>query len=195
LSAITVIGSGNVGRALAGGLHRAGHEVSMGRRDPGAGAVVDGVEALDVVTAVAAADVIVNATPGGSSVDLFAPLADTIGRRVLIDVSNAARPGTAVELQRSLPESRVVKTLSTMLFLVMAAPELLSHPATVFVSGDDETAKNTTRALLHDLGWAPGQVLDLGGIDTAGAVEAAYPLAMAAVRAHGIAPFALTAVF
>jgi len=195
LSSIAVIGSGNVGRALAGGLHQAGHQVSMARRDPGAGAVVDGVEALDLLAAVSAAEIVVNATPGGSSVERFAPLAGAIGERVLIDVSNAARAGTAAELQRVLPRARVVKTLNTMLFMVMAAPELLSSPATVFVCGDDPAAKDTTRVLLHDLGWAAEQVLDLGGIDTAAAVEAAYPLAMAAVRAHGIAPFALTAVF
>jgi len=190
-----VIGSGNVGRALAEGLRRAGHEVSMGRREPDAGTAVDGVAALDVATAIGAAEVIVNATPGDTSVELFAPLAEAIGHRVLIDVSNGARAGTAAELQRSLPQARVVKTLNTMLFLVMAAPELLSHPATVFLSGDDDAAKSTARALLHDLGWAAEQLLDLGGIDTAAAVEAAYPLALAAVRAHGIAPFALTAVF
>lgn len=195
MSTIAVIGSGNVGRALAGGLQRAGHQVSMGRRDHGAGVVVDGVEALDVATAIGAAEIIINATPGDTSVQRFAPLAETIGTRVLIDVSNGARAGTAAELQHRLPRARVVKTLSTVLFMVMAAPEQLSHPAVVFLSGDDRSAKATTRALLHDLGWTPEQVLDLGGIATAATVEAAYPLAMAAVRAHGIAPFALTAVF
>jgi predicted dinucleotide-binding enzyme len=110
-------------------------------------------------------------------------------------VSNAPRPGTAVALQQALPAARVVKTLNTMLFLVMAQPAVLSVPATVFLSGDDAPAKADVQTLLISLGWSTEQFLDLGGIDTADSVEAAFPLAMAAVRAHGIAPFALSAAF
>jgi predicted dinucleotide-binding enzyme len=194
MTSIAVIGSGNVGRSLAAGLHHAGHQVTMGRRDPSLGTLVEGVPALDVPTAISGAEILVNATPGDATVDLFAPLADSVGTRVLVDVSNATRPGTAVALQRALPDARVVKTLSTMLFLVMTAPDTLSAPATAFVSGDDPAAKTAVEAVLNSLGWASEQILDLGGIDTASAVESSYPLAMAVLRARGVAPFALTAV-
>jgi 8-hydroxy-5-deazaflavin:NADPH oxidoreductase len=195
MSSIAVVGSGRVGGVLAQGLHRAGHQVTMARRDPGAGPVVDGVEVLDLAAAIARAEVVVNATPGDTTVERFAPHAAALGGRVLIDVSNAARPGTAAALQRALPEARVVKTLNTMLFMVMAAPQVLSTPATVFLSGDEPAAKDLARDLLHDLGWATDQVLDLGGIETAETVEATYRLAMAVVGAKGVVPFGLTAAF
>lgn len=195
MSALTVIGSGNVGRTLAAALLRAGHQVTMGRRDPSAGTVVDGVPALDAATAIRDAEIVINAAPGDASVDLFTPLADAVGRRIFVDVSNASSPGTAAALQQTLPDARVVKTLSTVLFLVMAAPDTLGTTPTVFVSGDDHDAKAAVRSLLNDLSWPAERILDLGGIDTATAVEASYPLAMAVLRAQGMAPFALTAVF
>lgn len=195
MSSITVIGSGNVGRTLAAALHRAGHQVTMGRRDPAAGTVVDDVPALDPATAIRDAEIVINATPGDASVDLFTPLTGSIGQRVFVDVSNASRPGTAAALQRAIPDARVVKTLSTVLFLVMAAPDTLSTMPTVFLSGDDDPAKATVQTMLNDLGWPSEHILDLGGIDTAAAVEATYPLALAVMQAHGFAPFSVTTVF
>jgi predicted dinucleotide-binding enzyme len=44
-------------------------------------------------------------------------------------------------------------------------------PSSVFLSGDDADAKAETARLLNDLGWKSGDIVDLGGIDTAGAPE------------------------
>lgn len=195
MNSIAVIGSGNVGRALSTGLDRVGHGVTLGRRDPGAGTPVDGVPALAIDAAIRDAEIVVNAAPGDASVDLFSALADDIAGRILVDVSNASRPGTAAALQRALPRTHVVKTLNTMLFPVMTAPDILGTTPTVFLSGDDSDAKAGVQAILASLGWADDDVIDLGGIDTAVTVEAAYPLAAAVIRANGLKPFALGAVF
>jgi 8-hydroxy-5-deazaflavin:NADPH oxidoreductase len=60
----------------------------------------------------------------------------------------------------------VVKSLNTAAIEVQADPSLVG-PATVFVSGDDETAKAEVKGLLHDLGWKDEGIIDLGGVQTA----------------------------
>jgi predicted dinucleotide-binding enzyme len=53
----------------------------------------------------------------------------------------------------------------------MVDPDLLPQRTTVFVSGESSQAKAVVATLLRDLGWGPDDVLDLGGIRTARAVE------------------------
>jgi hypothetical protein len=88
------------------------------------------------------------------------------------------------ELQRALPTTKVVKTLNTMLFMVMANPGLLVRPASVFLSGNDLLAKAQVRALLADLGWEEAQIEDLGPIETARCLHAFRPRPHAP-RRHG----------
>jgi predicted dinucleotide-binding enzyme len=209
MSTIAVIGTGRVGERLAQALLASGHDVVIGsRRDAAPDWTRPGHRVASVRDAVRSADIVINATPGDTSVERYAPLADHLAGKVLVDVSNATRrdpdgmPGGLVypdsslaeELQRALPATRVVKTLSTMLFTVMTDPGSLSTPATVFVSGDDADAKRDVIGLLGDLGWPSEQILDLGGVRTARGPEAMIVLAPDLLRARGMAPFALTVV-
>lgn len=88
----------------------------------------------------------------------------------------------------------MVKTLNTMRFSVMADPGCLSGAATVFLSGDNVTAKGAVRGLLRDLGWADEQILDLGGVRTARGPEATVLLFPDVVRARGFASVAVSIV-
>ena len=63
-------------------------------------------------------------------------------RKVLTEVARLS--ALAEQLQHSLPGTRVVKTLNTMLFSVMTAPATLTQPPTAFLSGDDTDAKPVT---------------------------------------------------
>ena len=54
----------------------------------------------------AAADVVVNATPGRSSVGLLTPLAAELAGTVLVDVANAVEQGSARSRRRRLGVSR-----------------------------------------------------------------------------------------
>ncbi len=98
----------------------------------------------------------------------------------------------AEKLQAALPDTRVVKTLNTMLFMVMTAPESLATPPTVYVSGNDENAKETVTGLLGDLGWQRGWIENLGDISTARATEAMILVVPHILRRHGFKPFALS---
>lgn len=206
---IAILGSGRVGAALASGLSRAGHSLVLGVRDlERARSQWRGPDLRFATLAEATRDasVVFNATPGDSSVGTLIRLRSELQGKVLIDPANATKRGPnglpaglmypesslGQELQAALPETKVVKTLNTVLFPVMANPGLLSSPASVFLCGDDDDAKATARQLLRDLGWTEQSIEDLGGIDAAQGTEALILLAAYVIRSRGFAPFVLT---
>lgn len=208
MSTIAILGSGRVAKVLAAGLGGAGHDILIGSRDPGVvGAAWQGppVSVVPVEEAAASAPVVINATPGDSALGRLSGLREQLAGKLLVDVSNATErdpsgaPGglmypnssLAEHLQNALPETRVVKTLNTMLFMVMAAPGSLAHPPTAFLSGDDGEAKATVTGLLADLGWRPEHILDLGDIGTARGPEALILLVPGILKVRGMVPFGI----
>lgn len=193
---IAVLGTGTVGRALAGRLDELGHTLTVGTRDPGATAAKDeyaawasGHPAVRLSTftgAAAGAELVVNATSGGVSLDVLAQAGDLTGK-VVLDVSNGldfsrgfppmiSAPqddSIAEQIQRAHPGARVVKSLNTMTADLMVHPEQLSDPGSVFVSGDDADAKAVVAGLLRDLGHT--DVVDLGDVTTARGAEWLMP--------------------
>lgn len=215
---IAVLGTGMVGRSLAGRFAELGHEVTMGTRDP-AQTRERGDEASDWLAdhanvglatfadAAAGSDLVVHAGNGQAALDVLgAAGADNLAGKVLIEVSNpldfsAGFPPTMFvkdtdslgeQVQRAFPEARVVKTLNTLNADLMAHPEVLGEPTTVFMSGDDEAAKEVVAGLLKSFGHA--DVLDLGDISTARGTEMYLPLWLRAMGAIGHATFNIRVV-
>lgn len=182
---IGILGTGNVGRALAAAWLRAGHDVVLGSRRPGDEELLTGVKELlqaglrvdDPAGTAAHAEVIVNATPGTASVALLESIgAPALAGKVLLDVAVGFLEDESLshqvvslgeEIQRAFPDTRVVKSLCTIDREVMVAPDSLVGPSTVFLSGEDAEAKRVVGGLLADLGWPAESLLDLGGIVTA----------------------------
>ncbi|MEL3945517.1 NADPH-dependent F420 reductase [Streptomyces sp. LNU-CPARS28] len=180
---IALIGTGNVGRALAKAWAAAGHDVVLGSRDPAAKedlAKELGVPVVGLAAAAEHGEAVVNVTPGTESVaTLRTAGATALAGKLLIDIAVGfteephglalSHPGVSLgeEIQEAFPEARVVKTLSTMDSAVMTSPDSLEGPSTVFLSGNDAEAKTQTATLLTDLGWPPSSHLDLGPIETA----------------------------
>lgn len=165
------------------------------------------VEVLAFSDAAAGADAVVNATAGSGSVAaLEAAGADDFAGTVVIDVANpldfsAGFPPTltvkdtdslAEVIQRRFPQAHVVKALNTMTADLMAHPELLPEPTTVFLAGDDQAAKDVVRGLLGEFGWT--DVLDLGGIASARGLEMWLPLWLRLMGSLGTAAFNLRIV-
>ncbi|MFJ4584690.1 NADPH-dependent F420 reductase [Streptomyces echinatus] len=195
MTMIAVLGNGRVGGSLALALTRAGHEVTVADRSPGSAA-----------DAARTAQIVINATPGAGSLERLIALREELRGRILVDVSNATvdgpdglpaellYPGSSLaeRLQEALPDTRVVKTLNTMLYTVMTAPAALTQTPTAFLSGKDPEAKQVVRGLLADLGWQQEWITDLGGIVTARAAEAAILFVPHVIRSSGFAPFAIS---
>lgn len=206
---IAVLGAGRVGDNLARGLAASGHTVTLGVRDPTAHRTQEpgaSVPVADTVSAIRSADLIVNATPGDTTLDRMTALRSELVDRILLDVSNATvrtpdgLPGGLLypngslgeRLQAALPDTRVVKGLNTMLFSVMTAPATLSTPPTAFLSGDEAQAKATVRDVLHSLGWQDEWVVDLGPVSTASGTEAIALLVPSLMSVVGFVPFAVS---
>ncbi|MBL1097673.1 NAD(P)-binding domain-containing protein [Streptomyces sp. 205] len=212
MTTIGIIGAGRVGANLARKLTAAGHDVILGYRQPSQETAVreagidESIRFADQGTAARTADIVINATPGDTTLERLSTFRAELAGKILIDVSNATHdaadglpekqcyPGSSLaeHLQQALPATRVVKTLNTMLFMVMTAPGSLSTPPTVYLSGDDEHAKKVVTSLLADLGWQPDWIEDLGDITTARATEALILLVPHVLRRRGFQPFAVS---
>lgn len=177
---IAVIGTGNMGggiaRALAGK-----HEVLIGSRDP-AGAAARAKElgatgARSYGDAAAGADVVFLAIPWTSVEGYLGQLGDLEGK-VLVDITNPyvggglkLHDGTsdAEEIQKRVPRARVVKGWNTIFSgVVNAGPDFDGEAASVFLAGDDESAKATVASLAQDMGYEP---IDCGPLASARDLE------------------------
>ncbi|WP_327696671.1 NADPH-dependent F420 reductase [Streptomyces sp. NBC_00459] len=213
MTSIGILGTGRVGSGLAAKLAATGHHVVLGGRSPTNGTATPTptgdtnprISFADQRTTARTADIVINATPGDSTLDRLTELRTELAGKILVDVSNATRdvdglpgdlcyPGSSLaeRLQAALPDTRVVKTLNTMLFMVMTAPDILATPPTVYVSGDDEQAKKTVTGLLGELGWQDAWIEDLGDITTARATEAMILVVPHILRRRGFKPFAVS---
>ncbi|MBN6038439.1 NADPH-dependent F420 reductase [Amycolatopsis sp. 195334CR] len=202
---IGILGAGRVGTSLAHALSSAGHDVTLGRRENGDEAGT-AIRYADHATTARTADIVINATPGDSTLERLTGLRAELADKILIDVSNATRddadglpgalcyPGSSLaeQLQAALPGTQVVKTLNTMLFTVMTAPGALAVPPTAYLSGNDERARKTVAGLLGDLGWDSAWIEDLGDITTARATEAMILVVPHILRRNGFTPFAVS---
>jgi predicted dinucleotide-binding enzyme len=208
---VAVLGTGTVGRTIAPRLAELGHAVRLGTRDPATTRAregwseLPGVELHTIAEAAAGADLVVHAGNGASALDLLAQAGDLAGV-VLLDVSNpldfsAGFPPTlsvkdtdslGEQVQRAHPAARVVKSLNTLAAELMAHPDRLPEPTSVFVSGDDADAKRLVTGVLTELGHR--DVIDLGGIETSRGVEMWLPLWLRLMGSLGTAEFNLKVV-
>jgi predicted dinucleotide-binding enzyme len=107
---------------------------------------------------------------------------DAFRGKLVIDVTNplefsTGKPLLAVghtdsggeQLQRLLPDARVVKPWNTVGNTLMFKPKLAGGPPDMPICGNDEAAKTAVSNILKEFGWG---VLDLGGIESSRYLEA-----------------------
>ena len=206
-----MLGTGAVGQTIGGKLIGLGHEVMMGARQTGTEKAVEwargaGERAREGSFSDAArfGEVIVNATAGTASLAALemAGAAELAGK-VLIDVANpldfggGGLPTLSVcnddslgeQIQRALPEAKVVKALNTVNAGVMVTPGDLAERHNIFICGDDRDAKRHVTKLLESFGWPPDDIIDLGDITAARGTEMYLPLWLRMMGATGTAQF------
>ena len=176
---VAIIGAGNVGKALATSISRAGHHVTIAAQHPeNARAAADRVGATPAdnnATAVVDADVVILAVPytaaGGQVAD---DIRDRVAGKAVIDVSNPIKPdfsglatstSAAEELQEQLPEASVIKAFNTIFATNQANP---SPEIDGYLAGDDEEAKRQVISLIESMGFAP---VDVGPLSAARYLE------------------------
>lgn len=77
------------------------------------------------------------------------------------------------EIQKILPNAKVVKTLNTMYSGIMVNPAMVNNGNhTNYISGNDVVAKEKVKDILKTFGWNEANILDLGDITNARGTEA-----------------------
>lgn len=167
---IAIIGSGNVGSALARSAAQAGHSVTIASAEQDEAAklaqTVGGQTAASNAEAVAGAEVAFLAVPAQVVGDVAAELGDAARDKVLVDVTNRPTPdpehaactSIAEEVQARIPNARVVKAINTVFAARQADPDIGGTPADGYVAGDDEAAKKAVLSFVESIGMTPYDV-------------------------------------
>jgi predicted dinucleotide-binding enzyme len=187
---IGVLGSGDVGTALADGFLKHGHEVMRGSREPAkleawrAGA---GSRAAVGTFADAArfGEILVLAVKGTAAEAVLAQAGDAnLAGKTVLDTTNPIADAPPVNgvlhfftslddslmerLQKRWPAARFVKAFSCVGNKLMVNPRMQGGPPTMFICGNDAGAKAEAREILDRFGW---ETRDLGAVEAARAIE------------------------
>jgi NADPH-dependent F420 reductase len=163
----SILGTGNMGQAIAGVVSKGGNTVEL----------FDTGDSDKPVTG----DVVVLAVPYPAVADILAQRGDELKNKIVVDLTNPldfetfdslvvpADSSAAAEIAAALPESRVVKAFNTTFAGTLAAGSVGPLPTTVLIAGDDVDAKAT----LADVVTAAGlQAIDAGSLKRAREMEA-----------------------
>jgi len=189
-SRVAVIGSGDVGKSLADGFLKYGHEVMRASRDPSklddwksasgkraaTGTFEEAARWGELVV------LAVKGTAAESAVDLCGP--QNLAGKIVIDATNpiAAEPpdhcvlkfftsyadSLMERLQHRAPSAHFVKAFSCVGNALMVNPDFGGNKPSMFICGNDDAAKKQVTAILDEFGW---ETEDMGSMEAARAIE------------------------
>ena len=164
---VSIIGSGNMGQAIAALVAKGGNSVEL----------IGSADADKQVTG----DVVVLAVYYPAVADVLAARGESFAGKVVVDITNPldlatfdsltvpADGSAAAEIAAVLPQSRVLKAFNTTFAGTLAAGTVGPLPTTVLIAGDDADAK----ALLAGIVTAGGlRAVDAGSLRRARELEA-----------------------
>jgi 8-hydroxy-5-deazaflavin:NADPH oxidoreductase len=164
---VTVIGTGNMGQAIAGLVTKGGNSLE----------VIGEHDTDKVVTG----EIVVLAVPYAALADIVATRGASLAGKIVVDISNPvnfetfdslvvpADSSAAAELAAKLPQSRVLKAFNTTFAGTLASGTVGPITTTVQIAGDDTDAK----ALLAGVVSAAGlKAIDAGSLARARELEA-----------------------
>ena len=164
---LTILGTGNMGQAIAGIAGKGGHTVQL----LGSG---------DVDTPLTG-DVVVLAVPYPAVQTLLAQRGDQLAGKIVVDITNPlnfetfdslvvpADGSAAAEIAAALPQSRVLKAFNTTFAGTLAAGTVGPLTTTVLIAGDDTDAKSTLAGIVTSGGL---NAVDAGSLARARELEA-----------------------
>lgn len=188
---IALIGAGEVSGAFGPRFADLGHLVIYGSRSPDrpqvrelVRATGNGASASLPDEAAAQADIVMINVPWSVAEEVVLGLGDLAGKIVIDPINprivdeNGYRDyptytSNAERIQNLAPQAFVVKAFNTISADTMIDPDVLSHPVTIPIAGNDPTAKQTVAALAEALGY---EAVDVGPVRYAHIVEGFYLL-------------------
>jgi len=179
---VSIIGTGNMGPAIAGVVSKGGNTVEL----------IGSADTDKPLTG----EVVVLAVPYGSVADIVAQRGEQLAGKVVVDISNPvnfetfdgltvpADGSAAAEIAAALPQSRVLKAFNTNFAATLASGAVGGQPTTVLIAGDDADAKS----LLTGIVTAGGlRAIDAGSLRRARELESLGFLQITLAAAEKIA--------
>ncbi len=182
MSTVTVIGTGNMGSAIAKIAAKGGAAVQIAARDTAkaqelAAEVGGTAVGLDAVSG----EIVVLAVPYPALAEIAGEIGDRLAGKVVVDLTNPvdfatfdglvvpADSSAAAELAAALPQSRVVKAFNTNFAATLATGAVGGAVTTVQLAGDDDAAKDSLRGVIEAAGL---KTVDAGSLKRARELEA-----------------------
>jgi NADPH-dependent F420 reductase len=163
---VSIIGTGNMGQAIAAIASKGGNSVEL----------IGQSDADKQVTG----DVVVLAVPYPAVAEILQTRGESFAGKVVVDITNPldfatfdsltvpADGSAAAEIAQALPQSRVLKAFNTTFAGTLAAGSVGPVPTTVLIAGDDADAKS----LLAGIVTAGGlRAVDAGSLRRARELE------------------------
>ena len=183
MTTVTIIGTGNMGSAIAEIVAKGGADVQIvARSAKKAAELAARVEGTAAAYGEAlAGDIVVPAVPYPALAEIVTTYGPQLAGKVVVDLTNPvdfatfdglvvpAGSSAAHELQASLPAARVVKAFNTNFAATLASGQIGAAGTTVVIAGDDEAAKALVRSLVEAGGLT---VADAGSLKRARELEA-----------------------
>jgi hypothetical protein len=186
---VGILGSGDVAKSLAAGFIAHGHDTMLGTRDrakleewmtqhPGssAGSFAEAATFGEVVVLAvkgsAAADALraagSNHLEGKTVIDTTNPIADASPTNGVLKFFTTLEDSLMERLQRGFPAARLVKAFNSVGNGRMVNPRFTGGKPTMFICGNDDSAKTTVAGILDQFGW---ETADMGAVEAARAIE------------------------
>ena len=194
MSSISIIGTGNMARAIGALAVAGGNTVEVIGRDQAKAAdlakALGGSASTGEFGAVPAGDIVILAVLYDGAAAVVSQYGDALRGKVIIDITNPVSPDAAgfvtpdgssgaQEIAKAAPAgAQVVKAFNTLFANVLAE----GRPVDVFMAGDDAQAKADVSAFIESMGLRP---LDTGPLPMARTLENAALLEMGLV-AHSV---------
>jgi predicted dinucleotide-binding enzyme len=197
MSSISIIGTGNMARAIGALAVAGGNTVEVIGRDRSKAAdlatTLGGSTTTGEFGAAPAGDIVIVALRYADVVPVITQYGNALADKVIVDISNPfnadadglalpADTSIAQEVAKAAPAgARVVKAFNTVFGHVLEKGRTLD----VFMAGDDAQAKTAVAELVKSLGLRP---LDVGGLTMAHWLEGTGLVLMGLAR-HGLDNF------
>jgi 8-hydroxy-5-deazaflavin:NADPH oxidoreductase len=164
VTTIAVLGAGVVGRTLAARWVRAGYEVVLGSRDPGADRITAAVaetgaaRAATHAEAARSAELTVVTVPGEQVDALVADLGRSLAGRVVVDTTNVLAPDAAVLHHVdafTAAGATAYRAFNSTGWEQMARPVFGTQRSDMPYAGPDGPSRALVEAVVADIGFRP----------------------------------------
>ena len=164
---LSIIGTGNMGQAIASVAGKGGHTVQL-------------LGESDAATPVTG-DIVVLAVPYPAVAAVVAERGESLAGKIVIDITNPlnfetfdslvvpADGSAAAEIAAALPQSRVLKAFNTTFAATLASGSIGEATTMVLIAGDDDDAKSTLAGVITSGGL---RAVDAGSLSRARELEA-----------------------